>query len=274
MNLKRLTLATLLAATPALALQPAQEGGSGQTPPPTPPAPPAPGAAGAQASSGTPQVPGLPPRLSLDQRFQMSGGSVFDMEYGGGATGTVTVGQVSPIAVRPTEPRQIRKYDLITVIVREESQAKSKDTTDLKKSNNFDAVLQQYFDLSLSQLALKGRGALANQPRLQYDMKRNFKGEGNTERTDSMSARVTAQVIDVKENGILVIQATKMIKNDEEEQKFILTGMVRSQDVSIDNSVLSTQLADLVLEKTTAGAARDTSKRGWIPRFFDKLNPF
>lgn len=257
-------LATILVATPvSLAQQqtppPSATGGQGQQP--------------NQPAAGQPAAE-VPQRPSLDEAYQNAGGSLYAAEYGASAAAPRTVAETSVFAVKPQEPKKIKKFDLITVIVREESQAKTKDSTDLKKSNDMNAILQQYFDLSLSQLALKGRATPENQPKLQYNLERNFKGEGTAERTDSMSARVTAQVIDVKPNGILVIQATKMIKNDEEEQKFVLTGMVRAEDVTIDNSVLSTQLADLMLEKTTQGAARDTSKRGWIPRLFDKLNPF
>jgi flagellar L-ring protein precursor FlgH len=215
----------------------------------------------------------------VNQAFQQSGGSLFAMQNGGGqgggsAGGPATNQNSSLFAVAPREPRKLQKWDLITVIVREESDSKSKSLTDLKKSADFNALLEQYVQFSLSNFALKGQPALANQPQLKAQAQRNFKGDGAADRSDSMSARVQAQVIDVKPNGLLIVQATKQIKVDDEEQKFTLTGMVRAEDVTPDNSVLSTQLADLSLEKTTNGAVRDTSKRGWIPKLIDSLNPF
>jgi flagellar basal body L-ring protein FlgH len=44
--------------------------------------------------------------------------------------------------------------------------------------------------------------------------------------------------------------------------------------VTADNSVLSTQLFDLELNKSTKGAIRDSTKRGAVHKFFDWLNPF
>ena len=78
----------------------------------------------------------------------------------------------------------------------------------------------------------------------------------------------------MKPNGTLVLQARKQIKTDDEEQQFILTGTCRVEDVSADNTILSTQLFDLQLEKNHNGAVRDATKRGWFLKFLDALNPF
>jgi flagellar L-ring protein precursor FlgH len=66
----------------------------------------------------------------------------------------------------------------------------------------------------------------------------------------------------------------KTIQTDEEEQSVILSGVCRAEDITADNTVLSTQLHDLTVRKTHKGAVRDTTKRGWIPRLLDVLNPF
>lgn len=205
---------------------------------------------------------------ATNQAFQQSGGSLFHLT----STNTET-GQIEPslFAVPKPDPKRIKKHDLLTVIVREESDSQTKATTDTKKNADFNAVLNQY--LYLQGLNVHTRTP-QNPPQLDFSAERNFKGEGTVDRSDSMTARIQAEVIDVKPNGTLVIQATKQIKMDEEEIKMTLTGVVRAEDITIDNSVLSTQLADLNLAKTTKGAARDASKRGWIVKFFDVINPF
>lgn len=244
------------------------------TPPPnTPPqtTPPTRTPPGANAGQAAPANGAYAPPTDPNTSYQKSGGSLYRMDYNR-PNGNASTEASSVFAVRPPDPKRIKKFDLLTVIVREESDSTSKSNSDLKKSNDFNAILQSYFDLTKN--GIQGRAPLANQPQLQFQLERNFKGEGTVDRSDTMTARVQAQVIDVKPNGVLIIQATKQIKNDEEELKFTLTGMVRAEDVTIDNSVLSTQLADLQLEKVTKGSASDTSKRGLIPKFFDWINPF
>ena len=114
----------------------------------------------------------------------------------------------------------------------------------------------------------------ATTPELKLSGSRNLKGEAQVDRTDVLTARIGAEVVDVKPNGTLVLQAHKFIKTDDEEQTFTLSGICRAEDVTPDNTVLSTQMFDKNLSKTHTGAVRDTTKRGWIPKLLDALNPF
>jgi flagellar L-ring protein FlgH len=181
---------------------------------------------------------------------------------------------VSYFAVPVPEPRTMRKHDLVTIIIREESKLSSDGTTELKKSADLDARLQEFLKLNLKNFALEGGAEGDNPPSIKLGGSRNFKGEGKVERDDSFIARITAEVIDVRPNGTVAVQARKLIKTDEEEQEFILTGILRSLDVTPDNTVLSTQIYNLELQKNHKGAVRDTSKRGFIPKIIDAINPF
>jgi flagellar L-ring protein FlgH len=71
-----------------------------------------------------------------------------------------------------------------------------------------------------------------------------------------------------------VVEAVKQITVDKEEQIFTLTGICRVEDISVDNTLLSTQLANLSLSKQTRGEVRDTTKRGWLNKFIDQVSPF
>lgn len=179
--------------------------------------------------------------------------------------------RASFFAVPEPEPTIIRKHDLVTVIVREESSAKTAGKTDLSKEMSIDARLQDYLRLDLSELSLAARPSdLA----LRAEASREFQGDGTVDRKDSFVARITAEVLDVKPNGTLVLQARKRIASDEEEQLFVLTGTCRTLDITADNTVLSTQLHDLNLEKQTSGAVHDATRRGFISRMIDRINPF
>jgi flagellar L-ring protein precursor FlgH len=180
---------------------------------------------------------------------------------------------LSFFAVTEPEPRFVRKHDLVTIIVREESEYSSEGTTDLKKQADLEARIDQFIRFSLDNFELKNSiGGPA--PEIRMSGNRNFKGEATVDRSDSLIARITAEVVDVKPNGTLVLQARKRIRTDEEVQTFILTGNCRAEDISADNTLLSTQLYDLELSKSHKGAVRDTTKRGWVPKLLDAINPF
>jgi flagellar L-ring protein precursor FlgH len=183
--------------------------------------------------------------------------------------------QVSFFAVPAPEPRTLKKHDLVTIIVREESEAKSEGTSDLKKNADLDAKIEQFPSLNLSGSGgVVGNGIGATAPEIKLSGTRNMKGEATVNRSDSLTLRVQAEIVDVKPNNTLVLQARATVTMDEEIQTIVLSGTCRAEDVTPDNTVLSTQLYDKSVVKSTKGSVRDTTKRGWVPRLLDVLNPF
>lgn len=180
---------------------------------------------------------------------------------------------VSFFAVAPPPPQTFKKHDLITIIVREQSQFSSNSSTDLKRQNDLDAKLENFIQLHMDNFHLSGDSIKAPLE-IKGSVDRELKGDGTLDRSDSFTARITAEVLDVKPNGTLVLQARKSIKTDDELQVFILTGDCRAEDVMPDNTVLSTQLYDLELIKNNSGSIRDVTKRGWLTKLLDAVNPF
>lgn len=181
----------------------------------------------------------------------------------------------SYFSVPEPEPKTIRKHDLINVVVREESTFSSQGNTELKRESDIDAHIDEFIKLKIANFAVYGGAQGPQPPAIKATGNRSFKSNGTEERSDSMTARMMAEVVDVKPNGTLVVQARKTIKNDSEEQSFILTGTCRVEDITAaDNSVLSTQLYDLRLEKNTKGTVRAAAKRGFIGQVLDFINPF
>jgi len=230
-------------------------------------------AAGPPGSAQQPQYTN--PAVGVGMIMQRTGSSLLQAQLAAAADpNAMKMGQVSFFAVPEPQPKTMKKHDLITIIIREESDIQSKGTTDLKKNAELQAQVNQMLKFKLSNLTLYSPPTPAVQPGVDLLGNRTYKGEGEVDRTDSMTARITAEIIDVKPNGTLVLQARKHIKTDEEEQTFILSGTCRVEDVTADNSILSTQLHDLDLQKNHKGAVRDTTKRGIVPKLLDFVNPF
>ena len=182
--------------------------------------------------------------------------------------------ELSFFAVPEPTPHTLRRHDLVTIIIREESAITSQANKDLKKEQDLTAKLDQFIKLDLKSFAIRGLPTATNPANIDINGVREFKANGEMDRSDSMTARITAEVLDVKPNGTLVLQARKLIKTDEEEQQFVLSGICRAEDVAADNTVLSTQIFDLELQKNHKGDVREATQRGWIPKLLDLLNPF
>lgn len=187
------------------------------------------------------------------------------------------VAAVSLIAVPPAQARKIKKHDLVQVVISENSSASSTGASDSKKTQSFDVALQQFLELGRFSGGNQQIGKVTNPsklPEIKFNYNNDAKANADSSRKDQFTGRIQAEVMDVKPNGTLVVEATKLIRTDKEQQVFRLTGVCRAEDVSADNSVLSNQLADLKLVKDTKGSVSDGTKRGWLNRAIDKVSPF
>ena len=112
---------------------------------------------------------------------------------------------------------------------------------------------------------------LRNEGRVGVELDSEWEGEGEYSREESMTGRITARVIDVKPNGTLVLEARQSMIHDKEELMIVLTGTCRAADVSIDNTVLSTELYDLYLDKQHKGELKKSTKKGFLPTILDAI---
>jgi len=181
--------------------------------------------------------------------------------------------QLSFFAVPEPQPKTLKAHDLVTIIVNEQSTITSKGTNNMTRDSELDAKVNNFVKLNLKNLTLEGLASTVT-PEISLSGTRSFQGQGEVDRADTFSARITAEIVDVKPNGTMVLQARKRIKTDEEEQQFTLTGTCRVDDVTADNSILSSQLYDLELQKNHKGDVRAATKRGFIGKLLDVFNPF
>jgi flagellar L-ring protein precursor FlgH len=106
------------------------------------------------------------------------------------------------------------------------------------------------------------------------DFNKGFKGEGEYKRTDEFTARLSAEVIEILPNGNLVVESRTEIKNDDEVSTVTATGICRPEDISPVNTILSTQLHDLRIEKVNTGPLKDANSKGIFTEILDFLFAF
>jgi flagellar L-ring protein FlgH len=109
---------------------------------------------------------------------------------------------------------------------------------------------------------------------LKAGSRNDFEGDGETRRNSSVTATLSARVIEVTMDGNLVVRGSREVRVNNETQHIILTGLVRPADVSRDNSVLSSYIADARIEYLGQGTLADKQQPGWLARSLDVLWPF
>ncbi len=111
-------------------------------------------------------------------------------------------------------------------------------------------------------------------PALSTSSTSDLSGTGKTKRENYVTTSLAARVIRVMPGGLLQIEGAREIRVNEETEYMVVRGMVRAKDVSADNSVLSTQIADASIEYYGRGVLADKQKPGWFTRLMDNIWPF
>lgn len=210
------------------------------------------------------QLPGLPSHPGGGYSRSPQAVAAFDPQM----NPNPTLLAISPIGVAAPRKENIRPGALVTIIVRETKQALSDANLRSQKSWDLAAEVKEW-------IRLNEMGKLVQQnfptgtPKAEFDLTDNYQGRGRVDRRDELITRITATVLDVKPNGTLVLEAKKTIELDEEKQVYTLTGLCRAEDLTPQNTVLSTQVADLRLNVQHEGAARDASRRNIWKRLAD-----
>jgi len=104
--------------------------------------------------------------------------------------------------------------------------------------------------------------------------KPEFVGEGTIDRDGSMTAYITAVVTRVFPNGNLYVSGKRDIKIDNETQYIKITGIVRPEDIDLNNEVVSTYIGDAKIEYSGQGVIAEKQKPGWLMRILDYTWPF
>jgi flagellar L-ring protein precursor FlgH len=155
-----------------------------------------------------------------------------------------------------------RVGDIISVILSEKTQAKKNAKTELKKENetNLDAVT-----------GLGGVPVTINGQSLQFGLSQDssFKGDSKADQGNSLSGNISVHVLRVLPNGNLMIRGEKWLTLNNGDEYIRLTGVIRSKDISSNNTIVSNKVANARIQYAGTGSFADSNEQGWLVKFFN-----
>jgi flagellar L-ring protein precursor FlgH len=186
--------------------------------------------------------------------------------------GGKTVVNHSWIYNEPEKPRQIKKQDIVTVVVQFDASVLSEGEVERRKRSNYDAILADW--VRLEGLSLKPAAQASGDPRVKTTLTSQNTQESDLQTRDKIQFTIAATVVDVRPNGNLVLEAHQVFENNEEVWEQKLSGIVRPEDVLPNNTVLSKNVSELSVKKHEIGTVRDGYRRTWFTRLIDDFWPF
>lgn len=153
--------------------------------------------------------------------------------------------------------------DIITVLVIESAMAMQKSST--KKSK--DAELSG----APTAVEVGKKNLLSFIPYFGAKGKSKYKGDADTSRSGSLEAKVTAQVIKVLPDGNLVIDGSKRLLINNEEQLLTVSGTIRPEDIEADNSILSTYIMNASIKYKGDASISDEERPGIVTKVLTRI---
>jgi flagellar L-ring protein FlgH len=164
--------------------------------------------------------------------------------------------------------------DILTIVVQENTTANKNNDTTTERKSSLNAAISSF----LYPPSAAGIGSLLLQngqmPAMAYTSDHTHNGSGTISDSESIVAHVAVRITDVLPNGNLVIEGKRETSFSGEHQTIILRGIVRSDDVAADNTVLSYNVADATIQIIGRGTVTDSQHKGWFNRIWDIINPF
>lgn len=163
--------------------------------------------------------------------------------------------------------------DIILVRVVETSRGKKEAKTKAERESTMSGGVSSFFGFE-QWLADRNSRFDPSPTSLQATLTNDFDGKGKTERKSDVTATISARVVDKTMDGNLVIRGFQEVRVNNETQTLILSGLIRPSDISADNSILSSRVADARIEYSGKGIISDKQQPGWLARAFDVIWPF
>ena len=163
--------------------------------------------------------------------------------------------------------------DILTVSVEIDDSAQTSDSATGSRTNSYKAATPNVFgfESSLGKIfpsqydpanALGASGSATNA------------GAGAIKRAEKISVTIAAVVSGVLPNGNLIIQGTQEVRTDHEVRVLTVSGIARPEDISSENTIKHTQLAEARISYGGRGDQSNMTTPPVAQKLMDRYSPF
>jgi len=171
--------------------------------------------------------------------------------------------QASGYAALTSGMRASSKGDIITILLVENTRASKANSASKDRSGG----------ISLAP-PTTGLFSLFSPSDVGTSGSQNFSGTGNASQSNSLQGQVSVTVAESYANGTMLVRGQKMTSLNRGDEHVQFSGLIRAIDVSSENTIPSTKVADARIIYGGSGEIASASKQGWLQNFFSKISPF
>ena len=168
------------------------------------------------------------------------------------------------------DPRASHVGDILTIDISIADAAKLSNTTSRTRANADNANLTNFFGLE-TQLPSLGMDP-ANLVKMGSDT--SNVGSGSIDRSESVTLTLAGTVTQVLPNGNLVVSGHQQVRVNNELRDLQIAGIVRTEDITSDNTVNLSQIAEARVSYGGQGTVSDVQQPRYGSQLFDILMPW
>lgn len=163
--------------------------------------------------------------------------------------------------------------DIMTVVIKIDDKGKMENKTDRTRATSetaglpnllgMEADLTQVFPEQLSTTSLTSATADSS-----------YAGDGSSDRKEKIEMKLAATITQVLPNGNMVIKGSQEVRLNFENRVLQLSGIVRPQDISTENTVSYDQIAEARIGYGGNGQITDVQQPRYGTQLYDIIFPF
>ena len=186
------------------------------------------------------------PQIIKDKQYLKPSGGIYTTQGGG---------------LFATDRRASAVGDILTVQLTENFAASKSQSASAAKSDSFSVDLPAILDANGNDANLTAGGATT------------FSGTGAAAQTNSLRGQISVTVTQVHQNGNMDIIGQKKLLLNNGDEYIRLSGIVRPEDISADNIIVSNRIANAEISYIGAGDTADSGKKGWLSKALSTISP-
>jgi flagellar L-ring protein precursor FlgH len=168
-----------------------------------------------------------------------------------------------------TEKRARRIGDVITILIQENTNATAAAGSQYQKAGSVGIGA----GTEIGGIGF-GQNLLNSNNNIGLGASSSHQGQGTSSGSTTITGEMTAKIVSVLPSGNYLVEGTHYIVVNEDKQTVEITGEIRPDDISSENTISSLRIANAKIKMTGSGPASETANPGILTRVLSWLGLF
>ncbi|WP_422052104.1 flagellar basal body L-ring protein FlgH [Shimia sp.] len=169
--------------------------------------------------------------------------------------------------------RAASRGDILTVVIEVDEKAQIKNESERNRSGSDSLNLPALAGLPQRINERLPNGATTD-PLVDISSDSKSSGDGSVKRSEKLTLRVAATVVDVLPNGVLAIEGSQELRVNYELRELLVSGFARSEDISRQNEITFDKIASARVSYGGRGQITDMQQPRWGQQVMDAVLPY